>query len=125
MCVEKVIYCYWPLVRHQYPWSGSTEKINQQDIKQLTPPDLLHSLTQFKGIDVNVSSMLNNSISTRGFNSASSERLIQLVDYMDIQSPSLNAGSGNSLGLPDIDVASVEVLYGPSSALTAPTPLAG
>jgi iron complex outermembrane receptor protein len=95
----------------------TVEKINQQDIKQLTRPDLLHSLTQFKGIDVNVSSMLNNSISTRGFNSASSERLIQLVDYMDIQSPSLNAGSGNSLGLPDIDVASVEVLYGPSSAL--------
>jgi iron complex outermembrane receptor protein len=95
----------------------TVEKINQQEIKQLTRPDLLHSLTQFKGIDVNVSSMLNNSISTRGFNSASSERLIQLVDYMDIQSPSLNAGSGNSLGLPDIDVASVEVLYGPSSAL--------
>jgi iron complex outermembrane receptor protein len=95
----------------------TVEKVNQQEISQLTRPDLLHSLTQFKGIDVNVSSMLNNSISTRGFNSASSERLIQLVDYMDIQSPSLNAGSGNSLGLPDIDVASVEVLYGPSSAL--------
>jgi iron complex outermembrane receptor protein len=95
----------------------TVEKVTQTQISQLTRPDLLNSLTQFKGIDVNVNSMLNNSISTRGFNSASSERLIQLVDYMDIQSPSLNAGSGNSLGLPDIDVASVEVLYGPSSAL--------
>ena len=95
----------------------TVEKVTQGQVKQLTRPDLLNSLTQFKGIDVNVSSMLNNSISTRGFNSATSERLIQLVDYMDVQSPSLNAGSGNSLGLPDIDVASVEVLYGPSSAL--------
>ncbi|RZK23037.1 MAG: TonB-dependent receptor [Hymenobacter sp.] len=95
----------------------TVEKVTQTQISQLTRPDLLNSLTQFKGIDVNVSSMLNNSISTRGFNSASSERLVQLVDYMDIQSPSLNAGSGNSLGLPDIDVSSVEVLYGPSSAL--------
>jgi iron complex outermembrane receptor protein len=95
----------------------TVEKVTQAQISQLTQPDLLNSLTQYKGIDVNVNSMLNNSISTRGFNSASSERLIQLVDYMDIQSPSLSAGSGNSLGLPDIDVASVEVLYGPSSAL--------
>ena len=95
----------------------TVEKVTQTQISQLTQPDLLNSLTKFKGIDVNVNSMLNNSISTRGFNSASSERLIQLVDYVDIQSPSLSAGSGNSLGLPDIDVASVEVLYGPSSAL--------
>lgn len=95
----------------------TVEKVTQTQISQLTQPDLLNALTRLKGIDVNVNSMLNNSISTRGFNSASSERLIQLVDYVDIQSPSLSAGSGNSLGLPDIDVASVEVLYGPSSAL--------
>jgi iron complex outermembrane receptor protein len=95
----------------------TVEKVTQGQISHLTQPDLLNGLTRLKGIDVNVNSMLNNSISTRGFNSASSERLIQLVDYVDIQSPSLSAGSGNSLGLPDIDVASVEVLYGPSSAL--------
>ncbi len=95
----------------------TVEKVNQTQIRQFTHPDLLNSLTQLKGIDVNVSSMLTNSISTRGFNSASSERLVQLVDYMDIQSPSLNATPGNTLGLPDIDVASIEVLYGPSSAL--------
>ncbi|MBD2768880.1 TonB-dependent receptor [Hymenobacter sp. BT664] len=95
----------------------TVEKVNQTQIRQLNQPDLFTSLTRFKGIDVNVSSMLTNSISTRGFNSASSERVIQLVDYMDVQAPSLSSGAGNSLGLPDIDVASVEVLYGPSSAL--------
>ncbi|WP_046246781.1 TonB-dependent receptor [Hymenobacter terrenus] len=95
----------------------TVEKVNQTQIRQLSQPDLLSSLTRFKGIDVNVSSMLTNSISTRGFNSAYSERVIQLVDYMDVQLPSLSSGAGNSLGLPDIDVASVEVLYGPSSVL--------
>ena len=95
----------------------TVEKVTQAQIRKLNQPDLLSSLTQFKGIDVNTSSMLTNSISTRGFNSANSERVIQLVDYMDVQSPSLSLGAGNSLGLPDIDVASVEVLYGPSSAL--------
>ena len=95
----------------------TVEKVTQAQIRQLGQPDLLGSLTQFKGIDVNTSSMLTNSVSTRGFNSAFSERVIQLVDYMDIQSPTLSSGAGNSLGLPDVDVASVEVLYGPSSAL--------
>jgi len=57
------------------------------------------------------------SISTRGFNCTTSERVLQLVDYMDTQSPSLNLNAGNALGLPEVDIASVEVLYGPSSAL--------
>ena len=95
----------------------TVEKVTQTQIRKLSQPDLLGSLTQFKGIDVNMSSLLTNSVSTRGFNSAFSERVIQLVDYADIQSPSLSSGAGNSLGLPDVDVASVEVLYGPSSAL--------
>ena len=95
----------------------TVEKVTQTQIGKLSQPDLLGSLTQFKGIDVNMSSLLTNSVSTRGFNSAFSERVIQLVDYMDIQSPTLSSGAGNSLGLPDVDVASVEVLYGPSSAL--------
>ncbi len=95
----------------------TVEKVNQTQISQFTHPDLLSNLMQLKGIDVNMSGMLTNSISTRGFNSAFSERVVQLVDYMDIQSPTYSTGLGNTLGLPDIDVNSVEVLYGPSSAL--------
>ncbi|OON70789.1 TonB-dependent receptor [Hymenobacter sp. CRA2] len=93
------------------------DKIGAAQIQRLPPPDALASLNQFKGIDVNTSSMVMSSISTRGFNSPKSERVIQLVDYFDTQSPSLNVNSGNLTGIPELDIASIEVIHGPASAL--------
>ncbi|WP_400192613.1 TonB-dependent receptor domain-containing protein [Hymenobacter sp. B81] len=93
------------------------EKINAQQILRTPPPDVLAGLNQLKGIDVNSTSMVMSSLSTRGFNSPKSERVIQLVDYFDTQSPSLNINSGNMLGVPELDIASIEVIYGPASAL--------
>ncbi|GAB2946590.1 TonB-dependent receptor [Hymenobacter coalescens] len=93
------------------------DKIGAAQILRLPPPDALASLNQFKGIDVNSSSMVMSSLSTRGFNSPKSERVIQLVDYFDTQSPSLNVNSGNLTGVPELDIASIEVIHGPASAL--------
>ncbi|SET92535.1 TonB-dependent receptor [Hymenobacter actinosclerus] len=95
----------------------TVEKVTSQQVMQLPPPDVQVGLNQFKGIDVNGTSMLMNSLSTRGFNSPKSERLIQLTDYFDTQSPSLNINSGNLQGLPEIDIESIEIIHGPASAL--------
>ncbi|GGG44493.1 membrane protein [Hymenobacter glacieicola] len=95
----------------------TVEKITSQQILRLPPPDVQVGLNQFKGIDVNSTSMLMNSLSTRGFNSAKSERLIQLTDYFDTQSPSLNINAGNLTGLPELDIESIEIIHGPASAL--------
>ncbi|WP_324673340.1 TonB-dependent receptor [Hymenobacter sp. GOD-10R] len=95
----------------------TVEKLTTPQVGRITTPDLLSGLAQYKGIDLNSASMLTTSISTRGFNSAKSERVIQMVDYMDTQSPSLNLNLGNGTGLPEVDVASVEVIHGPASAL--------
>ncbi len=95
----------------------TVEKLNSKQVANLTAPDLITNLARLKGIDVTTSGLFMASISTRGFNGTTSERVLQLVDYMDTQSPSLNLNAGNALGLPEVDVASVEVLYGPSSAL--------
>ncbi|UOQ54290.1 TonB-dependent receptor [Hymenobacter cellulosivorans] len=95
----------------------TVEKLNAQQVERITTADLQGGLSQYKGIDVNSSSLLMNSISTRGFNSAKSERLIQLTDYFDTQSPSLNLNAGNLTGLPELDVESVEIIHGPASAL--------
>jgi iron complex outermembrane receptor protein len=95
----------------------TVEKLNSQQVARLTAPDLITNLSRLKGIDVTTSGLFMASISTRGFNGTTSERVLQLVDYMDTQSPSLNLNTGNALGLPEVDIASVEVLYGPSSAL--------
>ena len=95
----------------------TVEKLDQRQVAQLTTPDLVAGLGRFKGIDVSSSSMLTTSFSTRGFNSSRSERVIQLADYMDTQLPSLSSNFGNLLGTPVLDVASVEIVHGPASAL--------
>ncbi|OUJ71028.1 TonB-dependent receptor [Hymenobacter crusticola] len=95
----------------------TVEKLNSRQLASLTAPDLITNLARLKGIDVTTSGLFMASVSTRGFNGTTSERVLQLVDYMDTQSPSLNLNAGNALGLPEVDIASVEVLYGPSSAL--------
>ncbi|MDJ0364124.1 TonB-dependent receptor [Hymenobacter sp. H14-R3] len=93
------------------------EKIDQRQLGQLTTPDLVAGLARFKGVDISSSSLLTTSFSTRGFNSSRSERVIQLADYMDTQLPSLSSYFGNLLGTPVLDIASVELVHGPASAL--------
>ncbi|QNH62107.1 TonB-dependent receptor [Hymenobacter sediminicola] len=95
----------------------TVEKLNTQQVERIPTADLQVGLNHYKGIDVNSSSLLMNSLSTRGFNSAKSERLIQLTDYFDTQSPSLNVNAGNLTGLPELDVESIEIIHGPASAL--------
>ncbi len=93
------------------------EKLNAVQISRISSPDIMVGLGALKGIDVSSSALLMSSVSTRGFNSAKSERVIQLSDYIDTQSPSLNVNAGNLLGIPEVDMESVDVLHGPSSAL--------
>jgi iron complex outermembrane recepter protein len=93
------------------------EKLNAVQIGRISSPDIMVGLGALKGIDVSSSALLMSSVSTRGFNSAKSERVIQLSDYIDTQSPSLNVNAGNLLGIPEVDMESVDVLHGPSSAL--------
>jgi hypothetical protein len=68
----------------------TVEKLNSKQVANLTAPDLITNLARLKGVDVTTSGLFMASISTRGFNGTTSERVLQLVDYMDTQSPSLN-----------------------------------
>ena len=95
----------------------TVEKLSQRQVENITTPDLVAGLARFKGIDISSSSMLATSFSTRGFNSSRSERVIQLADYMETSIPSLSSNFGNMLGTPILDVASVEIVHGPASAL--------
>ncbi|MET4075525.1 TonB-dependent receptor [Hymenobacter sp. UYCo722] len=95
----------------------TVEKLSTRQVEQITTPDLVAGLARFKSIDVSNSSMLLTSFSTRGFSSSRSDRVIQLSDYADTQLPSLSSNFGNLLGTPILDVASVEVVHGPASAL--------
>ncbi len=95
----------------------TVEKVGARQVEQLPNPDILSGLGRFKAVDVSSSSLLVNSFSTRGFNSSRSERVLQLADYVDTQLPSLNSNFGNLLGIPVLDIESMEILHGPASAL--------
>ncbi|TAE04521.1 MAG: TonB-dependent receptor, partial [Bacteroidetes bacterium] len=95
----------------------TVEKISQKTLETSASTEIMNMLARFKGIDVSSSSMLYSAITTRGFNSVKSERMIQLADYMDYASPSLNLYAGNAFGVSDIDLESVDVIYGANSAL--------
>jgi iron complex outermembrane recepter protein len=68
-------------------------------------------------VQMNTSSMSFKSINTRGFATVANTRFMQLVDGMDNSSPLLNFVLGNLIGVSEIDVQSVELLPGASSAL--------
>ena len=101
------------------------DKVSARQVERISTPEVLAGLGNLAGIDVNSASMLFTSISTRGFNTAKSERVIQLVDYMDTALPSLNLSPGNIVGIPELDMESIEIVHGPASALYGSNALSG
>ena len=98
--------------------SGVTiERMTIRDIKKTASPSFYDGLENMKEVHMNTSSMSFKSINTRGFATVANTRFMQLVDGMDNSSPLLNFPLGNLVGLSEIDVASVELLPGASSAL--------
>ncbi|MCH7525519.1 MAG: TonB-dependent receptor, partial [Bacteroidetes bacterium] len=93
------------------------ERFDANDIKFAASPDFYTSLENLKGVDVNQGSLTFNSINTRGFATFANTRFVQLVDGMDNASPLLNFVIGNFLGLNELDISSIELLPGASSAL--------
>ncbi len=93
------------------------ERFDVRDIKNATSPNFYASLENLKGVDLNKGSLTFNSVNTRGFATFANKRFVQLVDGMDNASPALNFVIGNFLGMNELDVNSVELLPGASSAL--------
>ena len=93
------------------------ERMGLKEIKKTASPTFYDGLENLKEVQMNTSSLTFKSINTRGFATVSNVRFMQLVDGMDNSSPLLNFVLGNMIGVSDIDVQSVELLPGASSAL--------
>ncbi len=93
------------------------ERMGMKEIKNTTSPTFYEGLENMKEVHFNTSSFNFKSINTRGFATIANTRFMQLVDGMDNSSPALNFVLGNLIGLSDLDVHSVELLPGASSAL--------
>ncbi|MGB3606762.1 MAG: TonB-dependent receptor [Psychroserpens sp.] len=95
----------------------TVERFGLKEIKNTSAPSFFDGIENLKGVDMNTSSLTFKSVNTRGFAAFSNTRFMQLVDGMDNSSPALNFALGNLLGMSELDVNSVELLPGASSAL--------
>ncbi len=106
----------------------SPVSIEKMDILavQSTPADNYYKgIASLKGVDVTTSSINFQIINTRGFGSTGNTRFVQLTDGMDTQAPALNFPIGNLNGPSELDVESVELIPGASSALYGPNAFNG
>jgi len=95
----------------------SVEKLSIKDLRQMSTANFYDGLYQLKGVDMNVHSLTFRFPNTRGFNNENNYRLNQMVDGIDNISPGLSFAAGNIFGISDIDLESVELIVGASSAL--------
>lgn len=98
----------------------SIERVSIASIRNTPAPGYYEILKNIKGVDMTTSSLTFNTVSTRGFNGSGSARVNQLIDGMDNQAPGLNFSVGSVIGLTELDVESMELLPGASSALYGP-----
>lgn len=95
----------------------AVERYGIQEVKRASSESFYSSLQNLKGVDINTNSLTFQSINTRGFADFANTRFLQLVDGMDNSAPGLNFVLGNLAGMSELDVQSIEILPGASSAL--------
>ena len=103
----------------------TVESLDAISIKQTASTDFYSGLGSLKGVDLTTASIGFTIINTRGFNSTSPVRSLQIIDGVDNQSPGLNFSLGNFLGAPELDIQKVDLVVGASSAYYGPNAFNG
>lgn len=93
------------------------EKFDYKDIAQSTGADFYSSLEGLKGVQINSGGLFLQQVNTRGFSTVYNNGFVQLVDGMNNEAPGLGFSAGNLLGIHELDIQSVELMPGASSAL--------
>jgi iron complex outermembrane recepter protein len=101
------------------------ESLDKVAIKQTAAVSFYEGLGALKGVDLTTASLGFTVINTRGFNSTSPVRSLQIIDGVDNQSPGLNFSLGNFLGSSELDVQRVDLIQGASSAYYGPNAFNG
>lgn len=103
----------------------TVENLDAIAIKQTPAISFYNGLGNLKGVDLTTASLGFTIINTRGFNSTSPVRSLQIIDGVDNQAPGLNFSLGNFLGASDLDVLKVDLVQGASSAFYGPNAFNG
>ena len=96
------------------------ERVGLNTIRAAPSANYYDIVGNMKGVDLVTSSLTFKTVTTRGFNGSGNTRFNQIVDGMDNQAPGLNFSVGSVIGLTELDVESMELLPGASSALYGP-----
>ncbi|MFT6205242.1 MAG: outer membrane receptor protein involved in Fe transport, partial [Spirosomataceae bacterium] len=104
---------------------AAVEKMNIKAIREAAAPSFYDALANMKGVDMTTQGLLFKSVNMRGFGATGNVRTVQMIDGMDNQAPGLNFAVDNIVGMPELDVESVELLPGAASALYGPNALNG
>lgn len=103
----------------------SVEKMDIIAIRDAPQASFYDAINNMKGVEMSTQSLMFKSFNTRGFNANGNVRTVQLIDGMDNQAPGLNFAVGNIVGISELDLESVELLPGASSALYGPNAING
>jgi outer membrane receptor protein involved in Fe transport len=98
----------------------SIERVSNANIRSAPAANYYDLVINMKGVDFVTSSLTFKTPTTRGFAGSGNTRFLQIMDGMDNQAPGLNFAVGSVIGLTELDVESVELLQGASSALYGP-----
>ena len=96
------------------------EKMDLLAIQNASTADFMDQLEHIKGVKVSRGSMNFPAVITRCFATDANTRFVQLVDGMDTSAPLLNFPTGNLVGINPLDLESIELIPGSSSALYGP-----
>lgn len=100
--------------------SLTVESIGLREIQASSESSFYESLASMREADLLTVSFGVKVVNTRGFNSSTPVRSLQLIDGIDNASPGLNYPLGNFVGLPELDVAGVDLVIGASSSYFGP-----
>ena len=103
----------------------TVETLDNIAIKETPAANFYDGLGALKDVDLTAASLGFKIINTRGFNSTSPVRSLQIIDGVDNQSPGLNFSLGNFLGASELDVNRVNLIVGASSAFYGPNAFNG
>ncbi len=103
----------------------TVESLDLLAIKETPSSNFYEGLGSLKGVDLTTASLGFQVINTRGFNSTSPVRSLQVIDGVDNQAPGLNFSLGNFLGSSELDILKVDIIVGASSAFYGPNAFNG
>jgi iron complex outermembrane receptor protein len=103
----------------------TVEAMDVLAIRETPAVNFYEGLGNLKGVDLTSASIGFKIINTRGFNSTSPVRSLQIIDGVDNQAPGLNFSLGNFLGASELDVMNVDIIAGASTAFYGPNAFNG